>query len=653
MNNNVSSIMLSVGKLLLVGREDVVFRIEEGKENKIIELKRERIFRIPAYQRQIRWKAKNVNRLLNDIKMGDKFLGNILLSTKENQIYDVIDGQQRMTVLILIFKYLIKKTQDNSREVCGYQNDTYINFYRALDYGFDKEQILLLDYGKEVLATDILEQNDDFRTIWNEIDKLIKNLRPREINGLFENLCNCKLNVILNQEEDTGYDKDFLVNFYLDINDTAVKLDSVDILKGYLFKYSYQVMTEKWADNQRAIKHLRESGVCYSVETFYYHYILCTVNQQLGYKLTKLSPSLQIPKNIEGIRKGTHIIEAIPQFGFYVDMMDSIMSACKYMENIVNTSEYNEIFKKHYKLDNGGYESDISLKLFYSMQRAILLNADVVPKILLLKYYLEVLKKEYCKSNQYKMIYYIYICSIMFSATEQRKKIDKFMSIVLSKNFESELEKSAKKYITEGFGEKTYSRIVKNMLGKITEESGQYLPKDIYAIRSYFRVVNGSIKIEKERLFLFMRDINCSVEHYICPQSKSMKIEYGSEKKDENGKVKRLTTTLEVPKNVKKLLSVPGNYLILNREVNKEIGNLWIMDKISKIESKQNDAFNNSVVYEFFKKSKEIFWNQETFEKLKMTEDENDAKCIVSDFYKEEFEKKFQQYINAISQIGA
>ena len=75
-----------------------------------------RIYNIPEYQRGYKWSEKDVNALLNDINNfqaeGDKFycLQNITIKKQKNSenIYEVIDGQQRLTTLSILLSYLGK-----------------------------------------------------------------------------------------------------------------------------------------------------------------------------------------------------------------------------------------------------------------------------------------------------------------------------------------------------------------------------------------------------------------------------------------------------------------------------------------------------------------------------------------------------------------
>jgi uncharacterized protein with ParB-like and HNH nuclease domain len=67
---------------------------------------------IPYYQRPYRWKEKNVNQLLEDIYSSWKNvksayrIGSVILHQKSKMSVDIIDGQQRLTTLVLLMHNL-------------------------------------------------------------------------------------------------------------------------------------------------------------------------------------------------------------------------------------------------------------------------------------------------------------------------------------------------------------------------------------------------------------------------------------------------------------------------------------------------------------------------------------------------------------------
>jgi uncharacterized protein with ParB-like and HNH nuclease domain len=71
----------------------------------------EYFFRIPEYQRPFSWDGDNFEDLVDDIKTAARnqeyFLGTIVLHRRDGLgIYDVVDGQQRLTSLMILLACL-------------------------------------------------------------------------------------------------------------------------------------------------------------------------------------------------------------------------------------------------------------------------------------------------------------------------------------------------------------------------------------------------------------------------------------------------------------------------------------------------------------------------------------------------------------------
>ncbi|WP_057490362.1 GmrSD restriction endonuclease domain-containing protein [Streptococcus orisasini] len=65
-------------------------------------------YEVPIYQRNYAWGSDQIEQLIEDIKSSkdDYFLGNLIVNQKDNNLYEVIDGQQRLTTLFLLERYL-------------------------------------------------------------------------------------------------------------------------------------------------------------------------------------------------------------------------------------------------------------------------------------------------------------------------------------------------------------------------------------------------------------------------------------------------------------------------------------------------------------------------------------------------------------------
>ena len=88
---------------------------------------------IPNYQRPYRWETENVRQMLEDIlysmesKKQNYRIGSVILH-KENGIYYIVDGQQRLTTLYLLksvcgkeidekFRYFVEKSKELTRRI--------------------------------------------------------------------------------------------------------------------------------------------------------------------------------------------------------------------------------------------------------------------------------------------------------------------------------------------------------------------------------------------------------------------------------------------------------------------------------------------------------------------------------------------------------
>ncbi len=66
-------------------------------------------FFVPAYQRGYRWGEQEVRQLLDDIRESNGatyYLQPVVVKRRDDGSWELVDGQQRLTTLYLIFQYL-------------------------------------------------------------------------------------------------------------------------------------------------------------------------------------------------------------------------------------------------------------------------------------------------------------------------------------------------------------------------------------------------------------------------------------------------------------------------------------------------------------------------------------------------------------------
>ena len=75
-------------------------------------------YKIPRYQRPYSWEPEHAEQLIYDIydnyEKGESeyFMGSIVCVKKENDDFEIVDGQQRLTTLTLIISQLSKLTKN-------------------------------------------------------------------------------------------------------------------------------------------------------------------------------------------------------------------------------------------------------------------------------------------------------------------------------------------------------------------------------------------------------------------------------------------------------------------------------------------------------------------------------------------------------------
>ena len=352
-----------------------------------------RKYEIPGYQREIRWEKNNVYILLNDLQKnpGGKFLGNILISTYENSLYEIIDGQQRITVLLLIL-YCIKKHTGIDFTFCKFNNLTFPKFEEAIQSNFSDASVYK--------DNDILLQGPTLKILWDYIEEYFQNLQQDDLLNLKRSIYNSEINLlVVTMSHRRDYERSLCVDYFIDMNNKGRHLDSSDILKAYAFREEFEKITEEWQSLQQNIRELDK--INYPKEEMTLHYLICTINDVLNLgknkRINNLSDDYKLTKDlvIENTTylKGTNVEELLANKSFYLKMFETLKEFVKFEKIVVdgNKSE----FKKYFEVETGTENlDDDTIENFRYIISSILWNSDIVPKLLLLKYFIEYLPLE-------------------------------------------------------------------------------------------------------------------------------------------------------------------------------------------------------------------------------------------------------------------
>ncbi|GAA9595823.1 DUF262 domain-containing protein [Helicobacter pylori] len=200
------------------------------------------IFSIPVYQRNYTWKEKNCEKLLQDIihisqNKKTHYVGSITYilhliddekSLRQLQEFVIIDGQQRVTTIMLLLKAIetkiqnegIKKEIDNLLNLSGQR-------LRLKPIKSDKEAFDLVMQNRSHELQGVSHIRNNYKFFTKELERYIsKGYRIEEIYGAFLRLKIVAIGLELGEDDPQVV--------FESINATGVQLKGLDLIRNYL-----------------------------------------------------------------------------------------------------------------------------------------------------------------------------------------------------------------------------------------------------------------------------------------------------------------------------------------------------------------------------------------------------------------------------------
>lgn len=610
------------------------------------ELSKDREYIIPGYQREIRWKPQNVQTLLDDILNDSKFLGNILLSTANKHEYEIMDGQQRITVIVMILHRLKKYL--SIVPLCALSNHTYPYFASELDLDFQIEQIADPTQRATYINADVLNQREKLVELWKCVCEYIDGLSQDVRSSLMDNLLDSEINLLITKiHPHKKSSRKLCVDYFIDINNKSESLDYIDILKAYAFREQFDDSTKAWIEIQTQEKAMVE--FYYPKEVMFLHYILCCVNKSLDYKVKKISDELRLQAEVtlsngKKYLKGTDIEVLITDSSFYQNMLDRLLGFQKFIDVVLKSKTHpDEAFLAYINPEGKSLDFDTKTNIFFIVN-SIVRSSDVVPRLLLMKYYLDVLCVSSSTKEDYKLIYDINFLATCFSAgNPNAKSRASYSTIVLKEKWKEALRKSATG-IKKQFRKKVqYGREVQYM-GKATATSGEYLAKRVAAIAfSYAR--NGTeLKLDEKKFNRFCGSVELNAEHFLVNQSNFAATKYRGQ-----------TIKYSYDSEIRGWISYLANYLIINEELNRQLGNSCIGDKIRIIDDyvknhPDENIFIDPISRRNYELAKKAFKACPSPDEIDACDSIESATALLLGYYEGAFKVEFTEYLDLIKE---
>ena len=521
---------------------------------------------IPAYQREYKWTGEMVETFLKDIKSNMKFLGYIMLERKGAN-YEIVDGQQRLTTLFLIFialcnKYhnegvfnfnadqlsIIKYIQHEKNFVL--QNDSVGEFIKLNNYKYE----LCID-----AEADIYNQKEKFLELFNEIESFINKLNSvTDIEDFTKKLKYSTLLIFINSDESTPIEE-----VYLDINDKAQQLDVEDIFKGYCFKkYDYDRYDELkniWKDLKMISIKFKELFGYNGLDQYLYLYLL-------SQSPFKISERLLVDKQHYLLDKSKTFIESL-----LYDMVGYGNDIITFCEKINNCEYHFEDVCIEVK-DNKADEYKVLKKmceriLKYKKKRTQFIAQYHKLPFMMLLHYLKSSKIQKIGSvfmlKQIISDYYVYSFTFLSRGKKDKEAMDRTLFEVLNKeptiqNVISNIKELRKKGMDKF---------------KIKAKFDEEYFFDLYSLLDNYDIqINFLSNIYSKSDWDL--DKSFTLEHFIVPNNRDKNIDWIEKDNNITISLKKVNLINEYKQNI-------GNYLVIEDDLNMNV--VKIKDIVSKI----------------------------------------------------------------------
>lgn len=204
-----------------------------------------KVFEIPKYQRSYAWEKQNVRELFEDIQealdtKANHYLGTVVLAkTKNEEVFNIVDGQQRVTTIVMFISAIICKLVDKGDR----------DFYRRY-YVKERDQFKLTplerdrDFFFELLNGALtLEPKNKSQRYMQDVYNEMENIVDHHIKDHAQFLKGIEALSILEFIEKNESDA---IRIFQTVNDRGRDLSRMDKMKSLLFYFSNKYLSEKY-----------------------------------------------------------------------------------------------------------------------------------------------------------------------------------------------------------------------------------------------------------------------------------------------------------------------------------------------------------------------------------------------------------------------
>lgn len=547
-----------------------------------------REYNIPSFQRELRWGKQQLLELIRDLSKNNIFLGNIILKESGGNVFDIIDGQQRITVLLMILDYIRSKYEEDLDifEQCSLKIENFPSFQKlrennyTLD-GLNEEQI------NNIVTLDYYRQLDSYCLIYKEITQCQVINNKEKVADFLQNLKNSVFNVIVSS--DTSSSKG--MQYFLDVNLKGVQLDDEDIFASYLYsidsgdeiKQSWRMLKQLNSNFNEGFKKKK-----YEIVDMLQHFLYCDLYLNEKYMDVRFGKDFLLKHSIEidgsMYYEGTHIIKVVNNKTYFRNMLKRLNSILEILVEIKNNPS--GISPKLKDILTKAQISNVQYNIINSYISTILKDQTMlITNAFIIKYFLELqdandLNRKKIAETIYSIVMY---CNLL-SLSKIRKNTEMITDIIKEKNIQVKLLSKIKNMTTLEW----LTRNINNTQFNVDEDglniSQQYKAKMLASIYNFFQIKGEKIVIRGgaySKLTDYLNSVdNFSVEHFLINDSGKYIVNIGTKEFNCN-----------YSENIRLLKDDVFNFIFIPKKINETLlKNNLICKKIELLKTKLSEV---------------------------------------------------------------
>ncbi len=269
------------------------------------------VYQIPDYQRQYSWKDEQVAQLWDDIYEAyqnnkddsttdtNYFLGSLIVIAKGNGLEDIVDGQQRITTLMILLCVLRRIYPKINSTVDAILNPKVVKIKKienCISNSNDIQRLRLQsDPSHASDFADFIFDREDFSNLKKPSKKELESepkfkyintayIFNEYLSSLGETETGNFINYLLNQVKlikISCYDEGFAIKLFQVLNDRGMDLSPSDIIKGYLLApisrdaHKHATFMNDWRVIEQWIADMDHDSLT-DMFTYYQYYLLAS-----------------------------------------------------------------------------------------------------------------------------------------------------------------------------------------------------------------------------------------------------------------------------------------------------------------------------------------------------------------------------------------